>query len=184
MGKRLYLVLLVIGVILLFSGCHQRNYSKEEVVEYIQEKYGVEYSLRESNKQGSKFYFYNEEEDFGFQVSQERSDIYFDASVIGSKPVLISDYVKNKYNLSQQDIDKFIEENNLYVEISESSRYITYYMFSDRNSMAKFMGLVYYLKECIGDRDTSYGNIIDESLKIHAYYKESLTEELLYDRDI
>lgn len=64
---------------LLFSGCHQRNYSKEEVVEYVQDKYGVEYSLRESNKQGSKFYFYNEEEDFGFQVSQERSDIYFDA---------------------------------------------------------------------------------------------------------
>ena len=183
MGKRLYLVLLVIGILLLFSGCHQRNYSKGEVVEYVQYKYGVEYSLRESNKQGSKFYFYNEEEEFGFQVSQERSDIYFDASVIGSKPVLISDYVKNKYNLSQQDIDKFIEENNLYVEISESSRYITYYMFSNRNSMAEFMGLVYYLKECIGDRDTSYGNI-DESLKIHAYYKEPLTEELLYDRGI
>lgn len=159
MGKRLYIVLLAIGVMLLFSGCHQRNYSKEEVVEYVQDKYGVEYSLRESNKQGSKYYFYNEKDDFGFHVSQERSDIYFDASVIGSEPVLISDYVKNKYNLSQQDINKFIEENNLYVKVSDSSRYITYYMFSDRNSMAEFMGLVYYLKECIGERDTSYGNI-------------------------
>lgn len=183
MNKRLCLICLLVGVILILSGCNQRNYSKDEVVEYIQDKYGVEYSLLQSNKQGSKYYFYNEKDDFGFHVSQERSDIYFDASVIGSEPILISDYVKAKYNLSQQDIDKFIKENNLYVKVSDSSRYITYYMFSDENSMAEFMGLVYYLKECIGDRDTSYGNI-DESLKIHAYYKDSLTEELLYDTSI
>lgn len=183
MRKRLEIVILSLVLTCMLLGCHEANYSEEDVVKYVQEMYSRDYELKYSNSKETEFYFYNDKENFGFNVIQKRLNIYFDASVIGSSPVLISDYVKNKYLDSYGDIRDFIDDNGLHVSINDDSAYPTYYMYTSDSTHAEFLGLVFYIKECIGKRGTSYGDI-RESVKIHAYYKDSLTEELIDDYNI
>ena len=177
--KYLRILLCCIVVSFLLCGCNKRDYSNEEVIEFVSERYGDNYECISIS--GNTYVFQlvtaRKLRPTEFTVTQERSHHMIDASAIGSYPVLVSDYQEVLFESKQDDLQEFIESNNLYVE---SHGMYCYKMYTDRNSEAEFRGLKNYIEDLLDDANFGYTDYeFRESLSIQIDYYSGDTPVIL-----
>lgn len=173
--KKSTLLFLVLLVSLTLTSCNKPNYTDEEVIEFVHERYGNSFEC--TQKTGNLYTFTgikgNTLSTISFKVRQERGHHMFDATPVGGYPILVSNYQELIFKDSKEELDSFIKENNLVVTEESNNSSYSFKMYKEYNSEAEYRGLVNYIEDILDNVEFGETNYeFRESISIWVDYYE------------
>ena len=153
--KKCFLLFFIVLFCLTLTSCIKPNYTDEEVIEFVYERYGSSFEC--TQKTGNLYTFTgrkgNTLSTISFKVRQERSHYMFDATPVGGYPVLVSNYQESIFKNSIEKLNLFIKENNLVVTKKSDNASYSFKIYKEYNSEAEYRGLVNYIEDLLDDVD-------------------------------